>query len=264
MSVELAYIAYVALGIIAGILAGLLGIGGGVVTVPCLFYIYHWLGYPQSDVMHMAIATSLAAMIFTTAAATWAHHRRKSVLWGILGKMIPGLIIGSIFGALIAIWLSGIILEVFFGIFLCALAVRFYRQKAVITGTHKLPNRWILSALSGCIGALSNLLGIGGGSLTVPMLTTFKISDKNAIGTSSATTLITSILGSISYLIFAWGKTHVPDNVGLINTPSFLVIGVTTFLCAPYGVKLSHEISPQKVRKIFAIVLAITGLSLII
>lgn len=264
MSIEMAYIAYVVLGVIAGILGGLLGIGGGVITVPCLLYIFHALGYPQPYVMHMAIATSLAAMIFTTCSATWAHNKRKAVLWNVLKKMIPGVVIGSIIGAVIAIWLSDIVLEIFFGVFLCLLSVRFYRQKGSSVESHKLPKTWILGSFSGCIGALSNLLGIGGGSLTVPMLTYFKVSDKNAIGTSAAMTLITSILGSISYLILGWGDVPASNTIGLINVPSFLIIGVTTFICAPYGAKLTHEISPKKVRKIFAIVLALTGISLII
>ena len=260
----LVYIAYAVLGIIAGILGGLLGIGGGVITVPCLLYLFHWLGYPQPYVMQMAIATSLAAMIFTTTSATWAHNKRKAVLWDILKKMMPGLVIGSIVGAIIALWISGVLLEIFFGISLCLLAFRFYREKGTPSDRAKLPSKPILSLLSGCIGALSNILGIGGGSMTVPMLTYFKVPDKKAIGTSASATLVTSILGSISYLIFGWGDAPAPDNLGLINLPSFIIIGVMTFIFAPYGVKLTHQISPKKVRKIFAFVLAITGLSLII
>lgn len=264
MTIELAYFIYAVLGIIAGVLGGLLGIGGGVITVPCLFYLYQWLHFPQSYVMHMAIGTSLAAMIFTSAASTWAHHQRKGVLWSVLNNMVPGLILGSIIGVVIAIWLSGVLLEVFFGIFLCVLAFRFYRQKPVVQlGTHLLPNRITLHLVSGCIGMVSNLLGIGGGSLAVPVLTSLKIADKQAIGTSAAMTLITSLLGSIFYLMWGWGAGPVPDSIGLIHLPSFLIMGITTSIFAPYGAKLAHQLAPQKVRKIFALVLAITGLSLV-
>lgn len=264
MSPELAYLAYAVLGVVAGILGGMLGMGGGVVTVPCLLYIYHSLGYSQPYIVHMAIATSLGAMIFTTAAATWAHQKRKAVLWSVLKKMIPGVVVGSVLGAILAIWLSGIFLEMLFGFFLCALAVRFYFQKPSEKEGQKLPGTPLLSLLCGCVGIISNLLGIGGGSLTVPMLTYFRIPDKKAIGTSAAMTLCTSILGTISYAVFAWGLEPVPDTLGLIHLPSCLIIGVVTFFAAPYGAKLSHEISPQKVRRIFAFVLALTGLSLII
>lgn len=264
MSVEWIYLAYGVLGVVAGILGGLLGIGGGVITVPCLLYIFHLQGYPQWEIMHMAIATSLAAMILTTIASTWSQNKRKAVLWPVFKKLCPGLVIGSFLGALLSIWLSDVALEIFFGVFLCALAVRFYFYTSGKLGKNKLPRTPILSLYSDGIGAMSNLLGIGGGSLTVPMLMRFKVPDKNAIGTSSATTLLTAVLGSISYLILGRGDVAAPDNVGLINIPSFLVVGIVTFFCAPIGVKLAHEISPKIVRRIFAIVLALTGMSLII
>jgi uncharacterized protein len=264
MSVIIAYIAYLVIGAVAGFLGGLLGIGGGVITVPCLFYVFHLLNFPQPYIMHMAIATSLAAMIFNTAAATWAHNKRHGVLWDVFRKMVPGLIVGSILGAIIATWLSGVFLEIIFGIFLCALAFYFYRKKAIRIGTHKLPPTPVLSFYSCCIGAFANILGIGGGSMVVPLLTSYKIADRKAIGTSSAATLVTTVLGAISYLILGWGDVSSPGTIGLIDLPAFLIIGVASFFCAPIGVKFTHETSPEKVRKIFAIVLAITGLSLII
>ncbi len=264
MSIAIAYLAYVIIGAAAGVLGGLLGIGGGVITVPCLLFMFHLLKFPQPYVMHMAIATSLAAMIFNTAAATWAHDRRGAVIWPVFKKMVPGFVIGSILGAILAIWLSGVILEMIFGLFLCALAFIFYRQKPVRISSQKLPSTPILSLYSCGIGAFSNLLGIGGGTMVVPLLTSFKITDRNAIGTSAASTLITTILGSISYLIFGWGAIAGVETVGFIDLPAFLIIGVVSLFCAPFGAKLTHELSPERVRKIFAIVLVLTGLSLII
>lgn len=263
MIIALIYIAYLMIGAVAGVLGGLLGIGGGVITVPCLLYIFHYMNFPQPYVMHMAIATSLAAMIFNTAASTWAHNQRRNVLWHVFKKMVPGFILGSILGAIVAIWLSGVFLEIVFGIFLCVLAFVFFRKKAVKVGTHKIPPTPILSLYCCGIGAFSNLLGIGGGSMVVPLLTSFKISDRNAIGTSAASTLVTTILGTISYLIFGWGDIPASETIGLIEWPAFLIIGIAAFFCAPFGVKLTHEISPEKIRKIFAIVLTLTGLSLI-
>ncbi len=264
MSIAIIYIAYLVIGAIAGILGGLLGIGGGIITVPCLLYIFHLMKFPQPYVMHMAIATSLAAMIFNTAAATWAHNRRGNVLWNVFKKMLPGFIIGSILGAILAIWLSGIFLQIVFGIFLCILAYVFYRKKAVKVGIHKLPKTPILNLYCCGIGAFANLLGIGGGVMVVPLLTSFKVSDRNAIGTSAVSTLATTILGTLSYLIFGWGDTSASEAIGLIDLPAFLMIGIIALLCAPFGTKLTYEISPEKVRRIFAIVLALTGFSLIL
>lgn len=263
MSVALIYLLYVIIGAIAGILSGLLGIGGGIVTVPCLLILFPYLGFPKEYIMHMAIATSLAAMIFNTTSATLAHNKRKAILWKVFWKLVPGLIIGSAIGALVATRLPDLILEIIFGSFLILLALYFYRSKAVKSEMHKLPHPLILNTLCGTIGAISNLLGIGGGSMTVPLLTAFKMKDKNAIGTSAATTLITTICGTISYLIFGWGDIREPDTFGLINVPAFLIVGITAFFTAPYGAKLTHDTDASKVRKIFAVVLALTGLSLI-
>ncbi len=263
MSLIILYISYGMIGILAGVLGGLLGIGGGIITVPCLLYLFHLLDFPQPFIMHMAIATSLAAMIFNTAASTWAHNKRKHVLWSIFIKCIPGLILGSILGAFVATLLSTSILEICFGLFLCALAIYFYRQKAIIEGTHKLPPSLLFNGLTGLIGMISNMLGIGGGSLTVPLLTSFKIRDKSAIGTSSAITCITTICGTFSYMIL--GRADLPSEpLGLINLPAFFIVGIAAVCFAPVGVKLTTQLNPQKTRRIFSIVLALTGLSLLV
>jgi uncharacterized membrane protein YfcA len=232
--------------------------------VPSLLLLFPYLGFPQDYLMHMSIATSLAAMIFNTAASTMAHNKRHAVIWSVFWKLVPGLVAGSIVGAWIATWLSGKVLEIVFGVSLLLLALHFYLKKAVNAERHKLPSPVILNILTGSIGAISNILGIGGGSMTVPLLTHFKMKDRNAIGTSAATTLITTSLGALSYLILGWGDVKSASTFGLINIPAFITVGLAAFVTAPYGAKLTQQIDPSKVRKIFAIVLAITGLSLII
>ncbi len=264
MSIAIIYVAYVIIGAVAGVLSGLLGIGGGIVTVPCLLILFRYLDFPQAYVMHMAIATSLAAMIFNTTAATIAHNKRGGIVWDVFWKLIPGLIVGSILGALLATWLSGVVLEIIFGVFLLILAVHFYRKKPIKTEEHQLPRPLFLNAFSGSIGIISNILGIGGGSMTVPLLTHFKMKDKKAIGTSAATSLVTTTCGALSYLILGRGDVPAADTVGLIDIPAFLIVGIAAFFTAPLGAKLTHDIDAAKVRKIFAIVLVLTGLSLII
>lgn len=264
MVIALIYLAYAITGAIAGILGGMLGIGGGIVTVPCFLLLFRLFDYPQAYIMHMAIGTSLAAMIFTTSAAAYSHNKRQGVVWSVFKKLVPGLAIGAIIGAFVATWLSGVILEVVFGIFLLLLSVHFYRQKPIKTETHALPNPIVLNALSGCIGLISNVLGIGGGSMTVPMLTHFKMNHKQAIGTSSATSLVTTVCGTVLFLILGRGDVPTLDTLGLINIPAFLIVGIVAFFAAPYGVKLTHEIDAVKVRRIFAFVLALTGISLIV
>ena len=256
-------VAFIAIGVVAGIIGGLLGISGGMITVPCLFYLFRLADYPQAYVMHMSIATSLAAMILNTASAAWAHNKRGAVLWNVVKKMVPGLIIGSVIGALIATRLSGVFLEVVFGVFLLFTSYFFFRKKPPSHETHKLPQTSVFMSVNACVGAVANILGIGGGTLTVPLLMAFRINDKKAIGSSSVASFVVSCLGSISYLIFGWGDLPTPENLGLINLPAFAIIGVTTLFLAPVGVKLTHQLPSDVVRKIFGVILVVTGLSLI-
>jgi uncharacterized membrane protein YfcA len=257
------FIVYIFIGFFAGIIGGLLGIGGGVITVPCFFIIFTWMGYLQGDLMPVAVGTSLAAMIFNTLSATLVHHSKNIVKWEIFKKMSPGLFIGSVFGTTLTLWLPEVVLEVFFGVFLCTLSTIYFRKEMPhfsFSGNH---TSFILRLASFVIGTLSSILGIGGGVLTVPLLMAIKIPDKNAIGTSSAITLLVATLGTISYIFFGWKSDFSSENIGFVNVPAFLTVGIMTFLSAPIGAKLTHQLPISKIRHIFAIVLIMTGLTFI-
>lgn len=256
--------AYVIVGVLAGILGGLLGIGGGIITVPCFYMLFHILDYPQTYIMQLAIGTSLAAMILNTLASTWAHHKRQGVMWDTFRKMALGLLIGSIIGAVVAEWLSTVFLEITFGIFLCLLTVYFWKAPAAREESPRLPSGFFLFLWSSGIGAISNILGIGGGTLIVPFLTAHKMATKKAIGTSAACSLLVTSLGAISYFLLGLKAVQLPENVGFINFPAFFIVGIVSFLCAPYGVKLTHSMPVARLRKIFAFVLLATGLYMIV
>lgn len=260
----IAYCAYLIVGAMAGIMAGLLGIGGGVVAVPCLFLIFHLLQFPQAYIMHMAIGTSLAAMMFNTLSATRAHNQRKAVLWWLLKKIAPGLVVGGLIGGFIADYVSDVILEMLFGIFLCAIGVMFFRRTKPSLKEHTIPKNPVLALIFSGIGALSVVLGLGGGIFTVPTLIAFKVPQKTAIGTSSAITFLMTIIGSIAFLYLGLDKVQMPDSVGYINLPAFLLIGISSFFFAPYGVKLAHELPEQIVKRLFGIVMIMTGISMLV
>jgi len=257
-------IAYGIIGVLSGILAGLLGIGGGVIAVPCLYFIFSFLDFPQPYLMHLAIGTSLASMILNTLSSTLGHNKRGSVVWKVVKQMALGLVLGTVLGALSANLLSGIVLEIFFGVFLLILAWHFWKHEPHYDELYHLPRTRILFIWSTGIGAVSNLLGIGGGTLIVPLLNAYKIPHKKAIGTSSACSLILTTAGTIAYLIVGWENTQFPITLGYINLPAFVVVGITSFFSARYGVKLAHELNAKKVRKIFAVVLLVTGLMMVI
>ncbi|HSW86259.1 MAG TPA: sulfite exporter TauE/SafE family protein [Rhabdochlamydiaceae bacterium] len=257
-------ISYAVVGILAGIASGLIGISGGVITVPCLVLIFSKMGFPKEYLMHLSIGTSMAAMVFNAISSAWAHNRRKCVKWDVFWHMAPGIVIGSIIGALIAEVLAGGILEIIFAIFLLCLAIYFFLPHTEHHGEEKLPSTPIQSALGAGIGALSNILGIGGGILTVPLLMTYRVQSKKAIGTSAATGAIVTFVGALAYLFFGWGKTHFIDTVGFVYWPAFIVIGVISFFSAPFGAKLAHILPTQTIRRIFAFALLGTGISMLI
>lgn len=257
-------IIYLLIGCLAGILSGLLGIGGGIVTVPSLLLVFTYLGYPQAYVMHMAIGTSLAAVVFTTLSSTWAHHKKQGVIWSIVWKMLPGIVIGSVLGAITAEFLSGVILEILFGCFLIGVGLLFLRKHQPSLEEHKLPSPPVLSLISTLVGWMSNLLGIGGGVITVPVLASFKVPSKKAVGTSTATSIFISLIGALSYLYVGLGKLPYPETVGFVNLHAFGLIAVATFFAAPLGAKWTHQMPEKTLKKIFGIAVALVGLAMVL
>lgn len=255
---------YLLIGFLAGLMGGLLGVGGGAITVPSFFVIFSLLGYPAHYLMALSVGTSLAVMVFTTLSATWSHHQNHTIIWSFFIKMAPGLFLGSLFGAFLVFWIPEKVLEFFFGIFLCTLSMIFVRDKLPIYHISESLSPVLIRIASLIIGTLSSILGIGGGIITVPLLISIKTSDKNAIGTSSSITLLVSFMGTLSYIIFGWKHQVTPYNLGFINLPALLIVGLTTFFAAPLGVKLTHQLSLKKIRMIFAGMLAMTGLTFII
>lgn len=255
---------YSVIGAIAGLLAGLLGISGGVVTIPLLLWTFTALDFPQENLMQLVIGTSLAAMAFNALSSTWSHHARGTVLWGVVRKFLPGLLLGCLAGALIARFLPDEVLQMSFGIFGCLLALSFFRKMKPHTGEHKLPKGPALGFIGLGIGIISSILGIGGGVISVPTLMAFKVNFPKAVGTSAATGLFISIVGAISYLLFGMGQTAYPDSVGFVYFPAFIMISITSVLTAPFGAKLTHVIPVAISRRIFAIALFAVGLRMML
>lgn len=249
---------FIGIGVFAGFCAGLLGISGGVVTVPLLTMMFAYLGFPKSEVIYYAIGTSFAATVFSALSATLAYHRRGNVEWSIFRTFLPGIILGSILGAIISQFLSGDLLIKLFGIFEFCLGCYFlFAFRSGIAA--KIPSKNRLRGLSLLIGTISNILGIGGGTFVAPALMAFHLPTQRAIGTSSATGLIISFLGAICYLIYGIEKVSYPYTIGYLYIPAFILISLLTFLCAPLGTRLAHLVSTTHLRKIFAIVLIVVG-----
>jgi len=260
----LPFFLYILVGGISGILAGLLGISGGVITVPCLYFIFRFMDFPIELSMQTAIGTSLAAMCFNALSSTWAHAKRGMVKWDIFAAMLPGMILGSVFGAFAADNFSSVFLEMFFGLFACLLGLHFLHPYLPEMHKAKAIKRRILSLYGLGIAFLSNILGIGGGIITVPTLVHHKIPEKQAIATSAATGFVITFLGALFYLNFGEEHTAIPHSVGYLYLPAFIAVGLSSFVLAPLGATLSHHASPALLKRVFGAVLFVTGLTMLI
>ncbi|MBN2479867.1 MAG: sulfite exporter TauE/SafE family protein [Parachlamydiales bacterium] len=239
---------YVLLGIFAGLIAGMLGIGGGVFIVPGLTMIFTYVGFEKDLAIKYAIATSLSIMIFTAFSSAIAHYKRNNIDFDVFKKIFVFIVLGTILGSLIAHLINEKYLRLFFAIFIFLVALQMLFNFK-ITRHKKSLNFKIISIGGFVIGLKSGLLGIGGGSISVPFLSYFNLPMKKAIGTSTLFTLIISIVGTMSYWIFGeTSKTNI-GTLGYIYLPALILIAPTTFIFAYIGAKLS-KITPNKVLKI--------------
>jgi len=254
---------YPLIGMIVGLLSGMLGIGGGVVVVPGLALVFAHFVMMQGSVMHMAEGTSLAVMIITAASSMRAHHRYKNVLWSVVLRLLPGMLIGVIVGAIFASFMPTRILEILFGLFILFIAV----QMILLTKpkpTRKLPRWPALSLVAFLIGGKSGLLGIGGGSITIPFLTYCNVPMRKASGTSIACTLPIAIFGAASFIIMGWKIISIPYSLGYVYLPAFLSVAIMSLLFAPIGARLSLLINVSIIKRIFAILLFFVGIKMVL
>ena len=259
----LSIIAYIAIGSLAGITGGLLGIGGGVIIVPSLLFLFSFLDFPKEHLMHIAIGTSLACTTINAFAATYFHNRHKKVDWITIGKITPGVAIGSILGALIAIHVSSSLLQVIFGFFLLGIALQFTKAKKKEEKKEvAYPGMLVFSTFGSFISCLSNLLGIGGGIFMIPLLTLYHFNPRKVIGTSSCLSFLISFFGTLFFIYKAYGSNSASS--GYIYFPAFIIIGIFGTCTAFYGVKLAQTISLSLIRRIFAISMLAIGILMIL
>ena len=255
-------IIYILAGFAAGLLGGLLGVGGGLITVPTLLFIFHFLGFSSPYLMQMAIGTSLAAMILTSAASAWTHYLKQGINWLIFREFIPGIIIGSILGALIASHLSSRTLEIIFGVSIILVGSYLLLIKSMPEQKESpvLPVHPLLFPMIGIlIGAISTILGIGGGLITVPVLIFYGISMRQAISSSAISGFVISLIGTISFLLIGFHQTILRYSLGFVYLPAFLIIGLASCLTAPLGAELVYRLPTSLLRQIFGLFLILVG-----
>ncbi|MFA5984726.1 MAG: sulfite exporter TauE/SafE family protein [Methylococcaceae bacterium] len=255
--------ASVLLGMVSGVLAGLFGIGGGLVIVPVLLLLFTYQGFSLDHVMVMAVATSLATIMLTALASIWAHHRLGSMLWQKVLALLPGILLGSILGAYLGHFLSSDVLRIIFIVFLLYVGLKMALQlepKAGRLRESKLQD----AAVAILIGVVSALIGIGGGTMTVPYLVRSQYSMRHAVAVSCACGLPIAIGATLSYVVLGWRQPELPEwSLGYVYLPAFLAIGFSSLFTAPLGAKLAHRLPAKKLKKYFSVLLFLMAAKMI-
>lgn len=253
-------ISFLILGALTGLFAGLFGIGGGGIMVPILTLIFVKMAFPAEHLVHMALATSMAAIVPTAIASLRAHHARKAVLWSVVIKISPGILLGAFAGTFLASYLSAKPLAIFFSCFMAFVAFQMVLDRKP-KPSRKIPNSLILTSVGSGIGGISALVAIGGGTLTVPFLTWCNLALPVAIGTSAAVGLPIAFAGALGYIVNAWSVTGLPEHtLGFVYWPAVVAMAAASFFTAPLGARLAHSLPIPLLKKCFALLLI--GLSL--
>lgn len=257
-------VAFLVLGLVVGFMAGLLGIGGGGIMVPVLTSIFLAQGVPVEQVVHMALGTSMASIVFTSFASMRAHHKKGAVMWNVVKVMAGGVIIGTFAATFLATYMKSVHLAIFFAIFMAYVSIQMAIDKKP-KPSRELSTPISLFSVGSLIGIVSALVSIGGGSLTVPYLVWQNVDLKRAIATSAAIGFPLSIAGTVGYIVN--GMMHAGGGaemmLGFVYLPGVLLISLVSYFTAPLGAKMAHTLPVGKLKKIFALLLMILSIKML-
>ena len=255
--------AYLAIGLAVGFLAGLLGIGGGMVMVPMLVFVFTAKGFPGEHMMHLALATALATIAFTSLSSVRAHHRHGGVDWAVARTMAPGIVAGSLAAALVAGFIPTRPLAVFFtGFMFYAAAQMFVEIKP--RAARQLPGRAGLFAAGAGIGGISSVLAAGGAFLSIPFLAWCNMPLKRAIGTAAANGFPIAVAGTVGYVAQGMRVRGLPEwSLGYVYLPALLLVVAASMPMAPLGARLAHRLPVRRLRVVFALMLFALGLRML-
>jgi len=245
-----------AIGICTGFLAGLLGIGGGMVMVPFITFILSHRGVDADLAVKMAIATAMATVIFTSVSSVRAHHKRGAVRWDLVKGLAPGIVLGSLISSLgVFTLLKGSYLAIFFGLFVGFSATQMFLDKKP-SPSRQVPAAAGLMGAGGVIGFLSGLVGAGGGFMSVPFMTWCNVAIHNALATSAALGFPIAVANVAGYIVSGLSVQGLPDDAfGFIWVPALIIIAACSVFTAPLGAKVAHGLPMKKLKRIFASVL---------
>ena len=255
---------YLLVGALAGLTAGLFGVGGGLIIVPALVFVFSFLDIAPTVLTQMAIGTSLGTIVFTSISSVRAHHIYGNVDWGLWFRLAPAIAIGVVLGVYTAAGMAGKHLQMLFGIFAILIALQMALRFQPRPG-RVVPGLVGLGAAGTVIGYVSALFGIGGGSLTVPFLSWCNVRMQKAVGLSAACGLPIAVVGCVTNVWAGWGREDLPEySSGFVYWPAFLGIVLTSTLFAKVGAKLAQRLPEARLKQVFALFLMLIGLQFVI
>ena len=257
------YAAYLALGTIAGFLAGLFGVGGGLVLVPILLLMFDAQHFSATHTMHLALGTAMATILFTSIASMRKHHHHGAVNWQVVRHITPGILFGTAVGALTASAIPVRGLGIFFALFV------YFAAAQILLGKRPHPSRQLpgfagMSFAGTLTGWLSSLVSIGGGTIVVPFLVWCNVPIRHAIGTAAAIGFPIAVGGTLGYITVGWSTPGLPEShLGYVYLPAMLWVAFATVLTAPLGAKAAHSMKVDLLRKMFAVLLIVLATKLL-
>ena len=249
------YAAYLVLGAIAGFLAGLFGVGGGLVLVPVLLLLFDAQHFPNEHVMHLALGTSMATILFTSLASMRKHHQHGAVNWRVVRRIAPGILLGTALGALLAASIPTLGLAIFFALFV------YFAAAQILLDVRPHPARQLpgiagMTVVGTFTGWISSLVSIGGGTVVVPFLVWCNVSLRNAIGTSAAIGFPVAVGGTLGYIFTGMNNPALPAHtLGFVYLPALFWVALASVITAPLGAKATHHLKVGLLRKLFAVLL---------
>ena len=257
-------IAYALIGAVIGFLAGLLGIGGGLSLVPVLAALFTAQGLAADHTVHLALATAMASVVFTSSSSVLAHHRLGTVDWSIVRRMAPGMVVGSLLSALAAGWLPQRVLALGFALIVYGGATQILLGRKPAPG-RQLPGQLAMTLLGLVIGVICGLVSAGGAFLTVPLMMAWGVAVHRAIGTAAAIGVPVAALGMLGYIISGWQVAGLPDyTLGFVYLPALLALVAASVFTAPYGARLAQRLPVATLKRVFALLLYVLATKMIV
>ncbi len=252
------------IGAFAGVLAGLLGVGGGIVLVPAFFYAFQTLGYGGDQLMQMCLATSLATIIVTSIRSVLSHNKKGAVDWDILRGWAPGIVIGAVVGMLVVSGLRSSTLQAIFGVLALVVGLYMGFGRAEWRLGQAMPKGATRAALSPSVGFLSVLMGIGGGSFGVPLMSLYNTSIHRAVATAAGFGVLIAVPSVIGFLFVEIDAAQRPPlTIGAVNLVAFVLVIAMTLITAPIGARLAHAMDPKPLKRVFAVFLVLVALNML-